>query len=559
MSKKYFDSKSIKLEKIKVKFSLSVLDMVIAFIYKDSVLRTHKTLHNIQKLFLGLDMSLYADNPELTDRIWIINKTIEKRFTDKIESRDDFLRELLKDEEDCTENAKKIIDGIPDLKITHEESKVLIKKLEDALYFGYTAYVKDSLKEVLDSIDDEDIKTFKSVEATLYDISTAIINMRRSARMDNADNMFSLADDIFDTIIDDSMASLKDRNKAFVTGLKKLNQFLAPAYFSKKLYLYLAFPGKGKSQILLYSALAIRKYNNIKPKDPDKRPAILLLNLENSIAETVERMYNMTTDSDDIRNYSAKQIKKRLKKIGGLTLTDECPVDLIIQEYKNRELSTDDIYGIIDDLADQGIEVVTLIVDYIKRLRPAERAMTEKEELKNISNELKEIAKFYDIPCITAQQLNRTGMSVVDAAIQNNKEDVTRLVGSDSIAGAWELLENSDWVCIINPEVKRDTGQLFLTFKLLKRRYRSRDDDDRMTYFNQPYEEDNDIRLVEDIELPKSVALESLATQFTGVEDKRGKTNVIERPSMVEKEKGKKKSQSPDEFQPFDETKAINY
>lgn len=40
---------------------------------------------------------------------------------------------------------------------------------------------------------------------------------------------------------------------------------------------------------------------------------------------------------------------------------------------------------------------------------------------------------------ITAQQLNRTASSVVDAALQNKKEDVTRLVGRDGVAGAWEI------------------------------------------------------------------------------------------------------------------------
>ena len=40
---------------------------------------------------------------------------------------------------------------------------------------------------------------------------------------------------------------------------------------------------------------------------------------------------------------------------------------------------------------------------------------------------------------ITAQQLNRSGASIVDAALQAKKEDVTRLVGRDAIAGAWEI------------------------------------------------------------------------------------------------------------------------
>ena len=35
--------------------------------------------------------------------------------------------------------------------------------------------------------------------------------------------------------------------------------------------------------------------------------------------------------------------------------------------------------------------------------------------------------------------MNRVAASVVDAAIQARKEDVTRLVGRDGVAGAWEI------------------------------------------------------------------------------------------------------------------------
>ena len=177
-----------------------------------------------------------------------------------------------------------------------------------------------------------------------------------------------------------------------------MNALLAPGYMSKRLYLYLAFPGKGKSTILLKSALDFKKYNTVKTKDPDKRPAVLFLTLENSVEETVERIFNMTVDGDDIRNFRPNQVIKRLRKEGKLELNDKNPMDIIIKEYKNREIDTNDIYSIINDLSDEGIEVVGLIVDYIKRIKPAEKASDEKTELKNISNELKEIAKFFDIP-----------------------------------------------------------------------------------------------------------------------------------------------------------------
>ena len=124
----------------------------------------------------------------------------------------------------------------------------------------------------------------------------------------------------------------------------------------------------------------------------------ILLTLENDIPETIERLYNMSVDGDDIRNYSPKQVKKKMREKGGLKLTDDNNIDIIIKEYKNREIDTNDLYSIINDLADEGVEVVTLIVDYMKRIRPAERANDEKTELKNISNELKEVAKFFDIP-----------------------------------------------------------------------------------------------------------------------------------------------------------------
>lgn len=557
------DISSIKMKKLPINFDITTLNMIIWFIYKDSVLRTRKTLSNIYKLFNAIDERRYEDKPNLQDRIWIIKKTLYARLVEGYESKSEFLMSYLKDDIECTESIKNIIDLIPEGKITHEESKYLIKKLDDTLEFGYVITLKDIMQQILNKIDDGDFKTYKAVQEDLYDISTSIINMKRNSTSLGSDQTFSLYNEVFETVIEDALQKLKDRNRIFVTGIQRWNTILSPGYLSKRLYVYLAFPGKGKSTILLKSALDIRKYNkDIQTKDPDKRPAVLFLTLENDIAETVERIYNMTVDSDDIRNYSAKQVKKKLKKDGHLELTKDDNIDIIIKEYRNRELDTNDLYGIINDLADEGIEVITLIVDYMKRIRPAERANDEKTELKNISNELKELAKFFDIPVITAQQLNRSGATVVDAAVQAKKEDVTRLVGRDAIAGAWEILENSDFTCIINPETKLDTGELYMTFKLLKRRYRSTEASDklrRMEYFNHPFEANSEIRLVDDIDLPKPLSLESLSTQFSAVEDKRGSTNAVTR--KVENKSKNKKSVFDDagDFDPFDPTNSKNF
>ena len=102
------DIKSIVMLPIKVKFDISTLNAMIAFLYKDSVLRTRKTQSNLFKLMNHLDMSLYDDKPELLNRIWIIQKTIEYRIEDKIETNNEMLMTCLKDDLDCTEYAKDI-------------------------------------------------------------------------------------------------------------------------------------------------------------------------------------------------------------------------------------------------------------------------------------------------------------------------------------------------------------------------------------------------------------------------------------------------------------------
>jgi hypothetical protein len=237
----------------------------------------------------------------------------------------------------------------------------------------------------------------------------------------------------------------------------------------------------------------------------------------------------MTVTSDDIRNFTPKQVIKMLREQGELTLTDDNDIDIIIKYYPNRSIDTSDLYSIIEELSDDNKEVVALILDYIKRIRPAEKAKDEKEELKNVTNELKTLAIDLDIPVITAHQMNRSGAAAVDAAMQANKEDLARFVGRANVGSAWEVVENSDWSCIINVERKKDTDQYYLTFKRIKIRYRDPND---LGYFNHPFVIGNRMQLMDDVELDRSLSEESLASDFEGIDlskNKKGKRNATER------------------------------
>src|SRR5574343_246064 len=444
MSLSEYRANTINLNKLELKFDVITLDNIIGFLYKDSVLRTRKAMSNTKKLFDALDYDLYVNNPDLEARLWIINRTLHARI-DKGFVSDNMILQYLKDDVYANPIALSILDDIDRYRkqIKHEEIKYLLRAIDDRLKYGYIVTLKNVFREILDKIDYCDFRLYKSVEKDLYDIASLVININRKNRTNDTTDSFSLEEEEYENVVTEAVNKLKDRNRMLITGIQRLNTILAPAYLGKRLYTYLALPAGGKSLILLKSALSIKKYNkDIKTKDPSKKPAILYLTMENTVDETVERIFNMTSTNDDIRNYTPKQVIKRLKDEGELVLSDDNPIDIIIKYYPNRSINTDDIYTMINDMQDDGKEVIALFLDYLKRIKPAEKSLTEKEELKNITNELKTIAIEYDIPVITAQQLNRTSASVIDAAIEAKKEDITRLIGRDGVGSAWEIRLN---------------------------------------------------------------------------------------------------------------------
>lgn len=116
--------------------------------------------------------------------------------------------------------------------------------------------------------------------------------------------------------------------------------------------------------------------------------------------------------------------------------------------------------------------------------------------------------------------------------------------------------------------MKVDTNQLFMTFKLIKRRYRSTEEDEnlrRLEYFNHPYEPGNDVKLMDDINLDKPLSVALLGSDLDVREqDKRGQKNAMNRESKSKEysntgNKGESEFDMLDdelEFQQFDSKKS---
>jgi hypothetical protein len=266
--------KDIKAKKIKIHLDIDFLNSIIAFITKKSVLQTRKVLNTIYKLFNMLDEEAYKENPYVSTRIWLIKKMMYCITKLDFENTPQLVQ-YCRDDIECTPLVEDILDTISDFKINYQESKNLIKLIEDRVMFGYTITMKDYAEQIFDKVDSNDFRSYRSLSDSLYDLCTTVINLQRATKSNISDQTFSLRDEYFESTVTDSVNDLKDRNKIFLTGIRRLNTILSPGYMSKRLYTYLAFPGGGKSEILLKSALDIKKYNkNITTKDPEKIPTV---------------------------------------------------------------------------------------------------------------------------------------------------------------------------------------------------------------------------------------------------------------------------------------------
>jgi hypothetical protein len=183
----------------------------------------------------------------------------------------------------------------------------------------------------------------------------------------------------------------------------------------------------------------------------------------------------------------------------------------------------------IDEIEATGREIIMVSFDYIKRIRPQQRAHDEKEMLKNVTNELRQVAVDYHIPIVTAHQFNRNALSVVNAASRNGEADLAKYLGGENVGSAYEVMENADMTIALNLERKRDTQQLFITFVRLKERYRPQSN---LTYFNQPFSMNNDFQIIDDILKTKPLGIISLDTKMEGADvnqlfpsNSRGRSN----------------------------------
>lgn len=309
-------------------------------------------------------------------------------------------------------------------------------------------------------------------------------------------------------------------------GTVALNNITGGGLYGQKVYVILGLPGEGKSALLLDMAIQIKKYNKkYVCKDPTKKPCVLLSLMENSIKETIERLYNMLTYHSIKECISADAaVNEFIEK--GLKISNEDPIDLVIDFRPMLSEDTSYLHKRIDDLADEGYEVISVFHDYLKCIHSVKGNFNGdfRRELGAIISEFKTLATLKDIPVVTASQLNREATSKIDNARNINKSDLVRMLGRSNVAESNLILENADWIAQITPENDSLDGIRYLGIKRVKTRYYI---SEACSVYFMPYVS-NTIKLVEDINMVKPTFRESLVTDNDSSQLSNGmSTNII--------------------------------
>lgn len=501
-----------KKNNVKISFNVSTLNGFIKFILCDYT--TKAQIQSIYKLIHHVNIEDYDAYPDIMDRIELIQRLTEVIVDDGVQDYD-IIRSHL--EETCKSPDLFLKVDLTPNQLSEADVKKVYTMIEERLQCVYIYEADEDIEECFSELRSSNCVSYFSVIKRLKDLlSDLLANLQSLDESNYIIKRFNFSgEDMIDNL--DKIVKNAQRPTAILqTGIRQLNAILSPGFYGGRFYVFLGCTGKFKSGTLLNIADQIRLYNpQIKAVENGLRKSILFLTLENSVNETVERLVDMYSGvDDDLRDMTTNQIVELLREQGHFTFTDNDGIDIEIMYFPSLELRVNMIPSIIREMRERGKEPIAIIVDYIDKIESNQyNGGDDRLRIGYAATNLKALANEFNIPVITAMQVNREADALLDAAMRDNKEDLAQLVGSSSVGLCWKLMWEADWTCFVYPERQRSTGQLFLSFRRLKIRGKKKDSR-AMDYFNHPFTNEKEIMLACDVMLDHSLSIVSLKSNL---------------------------------------------
>lgn len=479
-------------DKIKLNLDIRTYDLLCRYILQPKNVVRLEHVMNLRKLLYIIDKSTYENDPEKVKRFNFLLKAIEARLdniTDK-EMMIVFINGGLNYPVDFLD--------YDHLDLSRDEVFWVHNLVTESLRYNFVYQGIDKLQDLCVRFKTSDFANrgniIKEYEMYLDEMKN---NFRRVRIDDNInDAIFSLREDSFVPMITDTWNVITSPSRRLITGMQGLNEMIGGGFEGGRVYLLLGIAGVGKSMTLLNLLIQMKQYNTVYDlKDKTKMPCIVLLTMENTIVETITRLFDMTIEnSRGMQNYALDEVINLLRTEGQLVVNDSSPIDIIIKYKPNKSIDTNYLYTLYDDLKDQGYEMICLIQDHIKRIRSAEYNSDLRLELGDTINEFKVFAADKMIPVITVSHLNREATKIIEDSARKGNQDNGKLIGKSNIGESLLMIDNVDLAITLTKDYDKD-GNCYMTFHRVKMRDRGSQRD----YICQPFIPGTEVRLICDL------------------------------------------------------------
>ena len=454
--------KTSKEQKMTLNISFDMSKILVGYALSHSVTPNH--LANFSKLLDTLDLESYRSNYDIYNDLVICKMILDIRINEGI-TLPMLIKERILERDPTLNEACAQIAWTSD-QVVGQDAKAISKYIDNKMRY-YFFYVE--MPEIINAWQNcqRDGFDFSEVEfdAVNERVAKLVKRMENSSIAPGLIRKFNFADPQAGDIIEFVARKSQAPTSILQTGIRQLNANLGPGFRGGKLYCFLGMSGRFKSGTLLNIADQITKFNPLLEDVVDgKRNTVLFITAENTINETIERMYAMYAAVDQpFLETDPTEIRRTILEKGKYAIKDDSKgIDIELRYFNNLEIKTAHIYNIIDEMELAGQHVIALIVDYIKRIDSVFPSNGD-EILRQgyVAKELKSLSEYYNIPVITAQQINRSGNAIVDSAMRDNKADLLRFIGSSDIGGAWAVVEECDVVIMINLERHLKDNKLY--------------------------------------------------------------------------------------------------
>ena len=498
---------------VPINLDIHALDLMCNYVVSENRSVRRLQYINLRNLIELLDMSKYSNDDDKYRRLIFIKRGLEARLEKNLQDKYMILKSInggLLDND--------MIDASEFGELSNYEINWINETVSAAIQYAFVYQEQDYMLDLWRRFKDADYSSIGSITTEIEEATARMNTAFRKSKVDiDANESFSLVPESMEATIVDAWNQVTSTSRKLVTGMQGFNQFIGGGFENTRVYLLLGLTGSGKSMALINLVYQIKKYNKgYKTKDPTKRPCIVYLTMENTITETIQRLFQICTGEDLAEQSDPQTAIQKLRVDGELYLTDESPIDIIIRFKPNKSVDTSYLYTLVEDLEDEGYETICIVQDHAKRIRSTDRNQDVRLELGDVINEMKTFAMLKDMPLITNSHLNRDAARIIDESSSKSKADLTRLLGKSNIGESMLMLDNVDFACVVNPEYDNEKRK-WMVFKQIKTRFKA----DR-TYICEPFDINNQIKLIEDFYSPIPVFKDSLYEPPIMVNDMTG-------------------------------------